>query len=260
MQLKLNKLHIQRQFDRSAHTYDGVASMQREIVDQLMLKALSKPASSVLDAGCGTGYALSRLKSSFNDAVVHGLDLAPSMLIEAQKRCPKAVLSVGDIELMPYASNSQQLILSSSAVQWCDLSLAVAEFNRCLDDGGQLLLSSFCKGTLSSWRKLWGRDNQQRFLAVEEIASAFSGQCWSDVNVWQKEFVQTFYSFAEAVASIRDLGAGDASKGRAQKLMTRAELTTVKQKVSAVIESQGCIKLSYNVIFVSACKRNVKAA
>lgn len=250
----LDKKQIQRQFDRSAATYDSVAGMQREIVDQLLISPLFRSATSILDAGCGTGYALSRLSESAPLARLHGVDLAPNMLEQALGACPKAQLSAADIEALPYQNAAHDLILSSSAIQWCNAVKAVNEFNRCLSSGGSLLLSTFADGTLSQWRSLWGRGNQQSFLSLSEIKSLFDESIWASACLWQQEFVQSFSSFSEAVASIRDLGAGDASPKRGAKPMTRKQLAFVKNRVEQVINQNGSVDLVYKVAFVHARK------
>lgn len=252
--MQLDKRQIQRQFNRSAPSYDSVSGMQREIIERLLPKEFPHSAMSILDAGCGTGYALNRIAKLVPNAELIGIDLAPNMLEIAKEVCPSANLYLGDLERLPIENGSQNTVISSSAIQWCDAPIAVEEFNRCLCTGGNLLLSTFTRGTLSSWRALWGRSNQQRFLAIEDFAELFDENRWQDIRIWQQEFVQSFTSFSEAVASIRDLGAGDASPKRATQLMTRSKLALVKQRADKLIEQYGCIDLTYHVAFVSATK------
>lgn len=253
----LDKQQIQRQFNRSAERYNGVAEMQREIVDELL--SISSPVMSggILDAGCGTGYALERLMKRAPGALLTGVDLAPKMLEQAMKVCPDATLIAGDIESLPLRNGSQDVIFSSSAVQWCDASVVMQEFNRCLRAKGRLLLSTFTDGTLSDWRTLWGRNNQQEFLSVDEFAQLFDSEGWSDVCLWQQEFVQPFTTFMGAVSSIRDLGAGDASLQRGMTPMTRSQLGLVRENVESVIEQEGFIGLKYHVAFATAIKSKV---
>lgn len=250
----LDKRQVQRQFDRSATSYDSVAGMQRDIVDQLLSAGKFANVESLLDAGCGTGYALTQLSKLAPLMGLHGVDLAQNMLEQALNACPKAQLLIADVEALPYSAGSHGVILSSSAIQWCEASNAIDEFNRCLSSEGSLLLSTFADGTLSQWRSLWGRDNQQRFLSLAEIEALFDEREWTDARIWQQVFVQSFGSFSEAVTSIRDLGAGDASPQRGAQPMTRKELAFVRNRVEQIIDQRGSVDLVYNVAFVHAKK------
>ena len=252
--MQLDKRQIQRQFNRSASSYDSVSAMQREIIERLLPKEFPDLARSILDAGCGTGYALNRIAKLAPNAELTGIDLSENMLEIAKGVCPSANLYPGDIERLPVENGSRNVVISSSAIQWCDAPTVVEEFNRCLCNGGNLLLSTFTHGTLSSWRALWGRSNQQQFLPFDDVAELFDNSHWQDIRIWQQEFVQSFTSFSGAVASIRDLGAGDASPKRAAQPMTRTKLASVKQRADKIIEQSGRIDLTYHVAFVSAIK------
>lgn len=264
----LDKQQVQRQFDRSASSYDGVAAMQRDIVDFLLsasdwslpsADSLCTGGGTFLDAGCGTGYGLKQVAELLPQLSLKGVDIAPKMLEVAKKTCPSAELIVGDIESLPLASATQNFILSSSAIQWCDTSKVLEEFNRCLVPGGQLLLSTFTQGTLAQWRSLWGRNNEQSFVTANELGAVFKQSNWVNVRLSQREFVQTFTSFEDAVASIRDLGAGDASPARSTSPMTRSQLCVVKQRINSLIKQQGFIELKYQLAFVHATKSAVTA-
>jgi malonyl-CoA O-methyltransferase len=252
--MQLDKRQIQRQFNRSAPSYDSVSGMQREIIDQLLPKAFPYFVRSILDAGCGTGYALNRIAMLAPDVELNGIDLAPNMLELTKRICPKANLILGDIECLPIKSGSQDVVISSSAIQWCDPQAVVEEFYRCLSSEGRLLLTTFTKGTLSSWRALWGRANQQQFIAFDDFAQLLDNNHWRDIRVWRQEFVQSLSSFAAAGASIRDLGAGDASPKRGAIPMTRSQLASIKLRADALIEKNGCVELTYQVAFISAIK------
>lgn len=247
-----NKNHIQRQFDHSAITYDRVASMQRLIADEL-LALLDRTAESVVDLGCGTGYALSKMKRS-GITTITGLDLAPGMLEHALNVLPEARLVQGDIESLPFISGEFDVTFSSSAIQWCELSSALREVDRVTKPGGQVLMSSFLRGTLQSWRRLWRLDEQQRFasLAMFQGELAFLG--WANLRIWTKSYPQRFASFDEAVSSIRDLGAGNMSSERKPGLMGRRQFTAIKSSIEAIIQQRGYIELEYEVVFVSARK------
>src|SRR5450432_4898647 len=90
--LDLDRAQVRRGFERAAATYDAAAVLQRE-VGQRMAERLGfvrmQPAT-ILDAGCGTGVALSELRARYPEARLVGLDLALNMALAARDRAGAA--------------------------------------------------------------------------------------------------------------------------------------------------------------------------
>ena len=255
----LNKAQIQRQFDRSARRYDQVAQMQRKIVgDMLDLAGSTKGSvstSSILDAGCGTGYGLQELVNAYPQADFSGLDLAPSMLEVARKCTPQAQFYQGDIEQLPFSDQSFDLVWSSSAIQWCETQQAISELARVAQSGGQVLISTFSEGTLTQWRSLWSLgESERRFESVETIESSVIKAGLKNIRIHSKTYTQAFFSFTEAVNSIRDLGAGNAEYDRSKGLLGAARYKSIRRKFEQVIEQQGQFDMPYVVTFIIAQK------
>src|SRR6266404_4778102 len=85
---RLDSHRVRQDFERAAASYDASAVLQREVgqrmAERLVLVKLQPLA--ILDAGCGTGDALSELSARYPDAFVLGLDLAYAMLDSARRR------------------------------------------------------------------------------------------------------------------------------------------------------------------------------
>jgi len=257
----LIKEHVQRQFARSANRYDEFAGMQRDIVDEL-LGVLDIGIDSAVDLGCGTGYGLRRL-AALSEATLTGLDLAPDMLSVASDEivpdnvvgdCQPVSFVLGDIESLPFKDRCFDLVLSSSALQWCELSRALMEIRRITRPGGQIRLSSFLNGTLRDWRRLWSIDEHNRFLSYAEFTQCIEAVGFKNPRIWRRQIRQTFYTFESAVASVRDLGAGNAGRERPKGLMGKQRFRQIRQNIEAQIEREGSIALPYEVVFVSAVK------
>jgi malonyl-CoA O-methyltransferase len=245
--VSLNKEFVQRQFDQAAIHYDRLASMQRSIVDQLLLQ-VNTGLQHAVDLGCGTGYGLVKL-SERGPVTLTGLDLAPGMLRIAEEAAPEAELVQGDIEALPFAGNSFDLTLSSSAIQWCDLIQALSEIVRVTRPGGRVVLSTFVDGTLRDWRELWQLPEQQRFVGFDDLECALRLLSITQLQVWRHTFSNRFYCFESAVRSIRDLGAGNAGQQKRKGLLGRHRYQNIKNQIEQNIDQQGYIELQYKVAF-----------
>jgi len=254
--MNVNKAHVKRQFNRSAPQYDGVSTMQRDIVDVLLSEIPSVHINDLCDLGCGTGYALSRLRKIYPTARVIGVDMAAAMLKETAHRLgdDKSLLIQGDIENLPFMPQSVDLCLSSSAIQWCDADRAIGQISNVLRPGGYTLISSFLTGTLRDWRELWGR-NDQNFLSLRELKRVISSSGLVLERIWCEPRIQSFNSFEHALNSVRSLGAGNASNHRAKGLMGRATLQRVIEQVDSIIQSNGSIDMRYEVVYAKAYKQ-----
>ncbi|RBP53087.1 methyltransferase domain-containing protein [Arenicella xantha] len=240
---------IQRQFSDAAHQYDLKSSMQRDIVDSQLAAINGKP-SSVVDLGCGTGYAIDKLTQLGIERIV-GVDLAPSMLEVARQRNANASYLCADLEAVPLADCSVDLVLSASAFQWCDLARAAAEAIRVLRPKGQIVLSTFSHGTLAHWRDMWGFNDERRFVERDGLIRAVE-QCGATVSaVSNVIFRQSFGSFNDAVSSIRDIGAGERPQ---TGLMGAKRYRQVRDKVNDIIAQRGHITLVYHVTTINAEK------
>ncbi len=170
---ELDPRRIRRAFERAAATYDAAAVLQREVglrmAERLALMKL-KPAA-ILDAGCGTGDALSELATRYPEAFLLGLDIACAMLrtararggaVRAAQRSHFArwfgtrvkseaapALVCGDVARLPLAAGSVDLVWSNLTLQWVNAAaVAFSEFHRVLRSGGLLLFTTFGPDTL----------------------------------------------------------------------------------------------------------------
>ena len=72
----------------------------------------------VLDVGCGSGLTL--VLAAERGATVAGLDVSPGLLSVAQERLPDADLRLGDLQVLPYADASYDVVVGVNAFQFAD--------------------------------------------------------------------------------------------------------------------------------------------
>ncbi len=170
------KRAVRAAFDKAADAYDAVATVQRAACDRLLALATGRgfTPQRILDAGCGTGYALGGLARAYPAATLFALDFAPAML----RRHPSgAALPVcADIEHLPVAADSLDALWSSYALQWCNPRRALPEMARALAPGGQLWIATLGPGTLTelrdAFRQVDDDEHVLRFQPPEVIIDA----------------------------------------------------------------------------------------
>ena len=105
------------------------------------------PGVSLLDAGCGAGGVL-RLAAD-RGADVTGIDASPALAEHARRRVPGANVEVGDIQFLPFADGSFDVVTGFNSFQYAaDPGAALLETRRVLRDGGRILMAT------------WGRADQ----------------------------------------------------------------------------------------------------
>jgi ubiquinone/menaquinone biosynthesis C-methylase UbiE len=107
-----------------------------------VLEALGRPSGRMLDAGCGTGGFLARLKATWPEAEAEGLEYNPGAAARAQAKSSVRV-TTGDVMAMPFPDASFQAVtgldvLCHAAVE---PATALAEMHRVLAPGGRLVLN-----------------------------------------------------------------------------------------------------------------------
>jgi SAM-dependent methyltransferase len=95
-------------------------------------------ARGVLDLGCGTGALLSELTAQ-TGGDVHGLDINPHHLDQAQRSAPQAQLTLGDAHYLPYRDGIFDLTLCHFVLLWLsDPARALEEMRRVTREGGHV--------------------------------------------------------------------------------------------------------------------------
>ena len=96
--------------------------------------------SVILDCGCGTGGFLARLRKTFPNATLVGIDVSEQACRYAREKSPAAIL-VGSANLLPFRDRSFDALISADVLYHSEVDeqQALAEAFRCLRDGGVML-------------------------------------------------------------------------------------------------------------------------
>ena len=113
------------------------AGWTRDLREYLFKQAGLDRARCVLEVGCGTGAVLADL---LTPTAIHGLDIDPARLVEAQTHAPKASLLCADALRLPYAPASFSITFCHFLLLWVsDPVLALTEMKRVTQKGGAVL-------------------------------------------------------------------------------------------------------------------------
>lgn len=101
-----------------AETWEGPAGWGTPVYQHVLDRAEIGSGSRVLDCGCGAGRFA--LMAADRGATVAGMDAAEELIAVAAERVPEGDFRVGDIEALPWAEDSFDLVTGFSAFQFAD--------------------------------------------------------------------------------------------------------------------------------------------
>lgn len=255
---RIDKRGVRASFERAAADYDRVAVLQREVGDRLLerLDFLRIAPERILDLGAGTGHLARALTKRYRRARIVALDIAHAMLLQARRRSgwwrrPRFVC--GDIERLPFADHSVDLLLSSLTVQWCNaLEPTFAEFRRVLRPGGALLFTSLGPDTLHELRASWaaadGYSHVNTFLDMHDVGDMLLRAGLRDPVLDVERLTLTYPDLRGLVDDLKALGAHNLTAGRARGLTGKARWQRVRETYDG-FRADGLLPATYEVIY-----------
>ena len=254
---------VRRAFDRAADSYDAAAVLQREVCQRLLerLDCVKLTPVRILDAGTGTGEAIRPLQNRYRKAEIVTLDISEQMLQHAARRARwfRSTQQVcGDIEHLPFANNSFDLVFSNLSLQWCNhLELALQQFLRVLKPGGLLMFTSFGPDTLkelrNSWQQVDAAVHVNQFIDMHDIGDALLQNRFAD-PVMEAEIIRLQYAEVDGLLSdLRDIGANVPARGHRNGLLTASALQRLRDAYETY-RTQGTLPASYEIIYGHAWK------
>ena len=256
---RLDKRAIINFFDNAAKSYDDAAILQEEVSNRLFerLQYMRHQPETIVDLGCGTGRVVPGLQKAYPRARVHAVDIARQMLLKAGSNyrwLSKKRLVVADMERLPFADNSFDMVFSSLALPWCnDLNLALTEFARVARPGALLLFSSFGPATLSelalSWQSLDAHPHVHRFIDMHDVGDAMIAAGFAQPVVDAEMIRMEYKNFRGLLDDLRKTGASNADVSRRRGLMTPAHLRALEDRYREHGFEQNRFVASYEVVY-----------
>ncbi|GMR00691.1 MAG: malonyl-ACP O-methyltransferase BioC [Gammaproteobacteria bacterium] len=270
---KFDQKRVRRAFDRAADTYQQFAVLQTEVCNRLLekLEIVKISPQMILDAGSGTGAAIPSLFARYKKAQLVTFDLSENMLLKASQhgsflRSPQAVC--GDIEQLPFADNSFDLVFSSLSMQWCnDLNAALVEAKRVLKPGGLYVFTTFGPDTLKelrySWSKVDAANHVNQFIDMHDIGDALLQDGFVEPVMEAEVLTVTYDSVDGLMHDLKAIGAnvtasasqsGQVAKGLGGKSILQAVRQNYEQ-----YRQDDLLPATYEVIYGHAWKPTSEA-
>jgi len=270
---ELDYAEVRRAFDHAAASYDAHAVLQREVCDRLLerLDYMVLQPSRVLDAGTGTGYGLAHLHARYAEAELCALDIAPAMLAAARARLPQptwaqrtlarvasmpsraAHVVCADMERLPLAANSLNLVWSSLALQWAhDLEATFKGFHRVLAPGGLLMFATFGPDTLKELRAAFSviddAPHVNHFIDLHDIGDMLIHAGFSGPVMEMEMLTLTYGDLKSLMRDLKGIGAHNAASSRRRGLLGKSAWARLEQAYASQ-RLEGRLPATFEVIY-----------
>lgn len=265
----IDKARVRASFSRAADSYDAAAVLQKQVREEMLdrLSLINIVPQAILDAGCGTGLGSFSLQKKFKSAQLISLDIAFKMLQKTatqqpwlqkitQKILHKQQLVCADIESLPIANNSINLLWSNLALQWCnDLDAAFSEAARVLQPDGLFIFSTFGPDTLKELRAASsnGHTHVSRFIDMHDIGDALTRAGFSAPVLDVVHYTLTYDDVKGVMKDLKNIGAHNATVGRNRGLAGKGFLQNLIQNYEQ-FRSDGKLPATFEVIYGHAWK------
>ncbi len=271
----IDKRQMRRAFNRASTGYDAAAVLQREVCVRMLerLDYIKLQPERILDAGSGTGWGTRRLVQRYPAAQMIALDIAIGMLQTAQGRSgwwqklfggAKQLQLCADVEDLPLAASSVEMVWSNLALQWCnDLPATFVELHRVLKVDGLLMFSTFGPDTLKELRQAFNgvdeHNHLNRFADMHDIGDMLVQGGFAD-PVMDMEYITLTYDDVRAVLhDLKTIGAHNATAGRGQGLMGKKAWARLVENYER-LRSNGKLPATFEVVYGHAWKPQPKWA
>jgi malonyl-CoA O-methyltransferase len=265
----VDKRLVRRSFERAATTYDAAAVLQDEVCRRMLarLDYVRLAPATILDAGSGTGNAVPGLLERYPRARLVALDLAFSMALRARARRPwwrglfggaRLTAVCGDIERLPLAAASADLVWSNLALQWIgEPRRAFAEMHRVLAPGGLLLFSSFGPDTLKELRAAFqGIDDRSHvlsFIDMHDTGDLLVGSGFADPVMDMETVTLTYEDVRGLMRDLKAIGAHNVTPARPAGLFGKERLARVSHNYEAC-RRDGRLPATFEIVYGHAWK------
>ncbi len=248
------------------------AFLRREIADRMheRLSLVKLIPNRIVDAGCGEGADLIRLKNHFSSAQIFAIDASYGMLEYAKKEMRNRSLDeqskviCGNFAQLPFASNSFEMVWSNLALHWHPEPLAVfLSWRRILNENGVLWFSCFGPETIGpvkeAFRQLDNYEHVIHFMEMHDLGDCLVKAGFPSPILDREIITVTYSNIQKCLEDIQSFGGNplvNQRKGLMGKQTFQKLMDLLEKKRSNV---DGKLHMPYEIIYGHAfCTVNEK--
>lgn len=272
---EIDKREVRRAFSKAAGTYDAAAVMQHEVCVRMLekLEVIRVQPARLLDVGSGTGWGTRQLAARYPQAEVAALDIALGMLQHARGTAGwwrklfsgrREHFLCADVEALPLAANSMDMVWSNLALQWSnDLPATFGGLHRILRNDGLLIFSTFGPDTLRELRIAFqgvdGYNHLNRFADMHDVGDMLVAAGFAD-PVMEMEKITLTYDDARAVMQdLKRIGAHNATAGRATGMLGKERWARIVRNYET-LRRDGKLPATFEIVYGHAWKAQPRQA
>jgi malonyl-CoA O-methyltransferase len=250
----VDKELVRQRFRRCLPTYDGNATVQKAMAEQLtamVRRHCGRTHGRTLEIGAGTGILTRRIVADLDVRSLWVNDLVaecrPQMDALAAS-LPNTTLTFvpGDVESDLPLPGDLDLVASNAAFQWIeDLPRLLARLASLLRRGGVLAFTTFGPDNFTEIRNLTGRTLD--YIGAESLRAALPAGL-TVMEMQESRTVLRFASPRDAVEHIRLTG----TNAVAAAPLTRTELARFDRDYAKSFATDGGVALTYHPIVLVA--------
>lgn len=253
-----DKQRVALKFGKAAGSYTDYDHLQRNVAASLMqrIQPLHSAQATLLDVGCGPAHHSASLRALGGHYL--GLDIAPAMLIEAQRQQGVAAHLIGaDMEQLPLRDACVDLLFSNLAMQWSNNPKALLEeWFRVLAPGGQVSASTVLAGSLqplgSCFAAIDGRQHTNQWHDFATFAAQVKRLPWQ-VHCEQIHIVQEFDTLETMLRELKGVGANYTARATSG-LYGRERFLRLKEALEEHRNTNGKLELHWSIGILTGVK------
>ena len=262
------KHRIAQSFSNAANSYEHAALAQKRIANTLLEKTSIRNVRSILDLGCGCGTQFDDLTTQFRNANIVGLDFSEAMLKRAIQTKNSAIANtaskpsnldnqitacLADLDKLPFARQSFELVYSSLAVQWSNnLAAVLNQVHSIIKPGGKFAFSTLVEGNFVELSKAWQAvDSYQHSNPYDNVDQHRLLVDNSDFSVEifeQSTLTLYFDSLRHLFKNLRQTGVTTVLDNPRKGLLTPSQYTRLERQYETFRTDRG-LPASYRVLY-----------
>ena len=199
--------------------------------------------------------------NKFPKASLTGVDFSAQMLAYAKTNHVDSSIEwlCCDTENLALDDQSEDLIFSNFALQWCnDINPSLGEIYRVLNTGGQFHFAIPGPKTLWELRQVWGQVDQSihinRFLSSYQWQTALETAGFTSIALKNTIKIEHHGSVRDLLWNLKTVGATNHNSGKSKHLTGKKQIKRLCEAYEKFKTSQGTFPVSWDIIFGCAVK------